>query len=86
MDDLRVELARLGLPPIRMRIGMHSCTAVIGNLGSADRFDYTAIGDGVNLAARLEGVNKLYGTGILLSARDRRARGRRGRLPCPWTA
>ena len=50
-----------------MRIGVHSCTAVIGNLGSTDRFDYTAIGDGVNLAARLEGVNKLYGTGILVS-------------------
>jgi adenylate cyclase len=64
---LREELARRGLPPIYMRIGVHSCSAVVGNLGSDDRFDYTAIGDGVNLAARLEGVNKLYRTGILAS-------------------
>jgi adenylate cyclase len=64
---LREALAAEGLPEIRMRIGVHSCAAVIGNLGSSDRFDYTAIGDGVNLAARLEGVNKLYGTGILVS-------------------
>jgi adenylate cyclase len=65
--QLREKLRSQGLPEIHMRIGVHSCTAVIGNLGSADRFDYTAIGDGVNLAARLEGVNKLYGTGILVS-------------------
>jgi adenylate cyclase len=65
--QLREKLRAQGLPEISMRIGVHSCTAVIGNLGSADRFDYTAIGDGVNLAARLEGVNKLYGTGILVS-------------------
>src|SRR5688572_23044256 len=65
--QLREKLKAQGLPEIRMRIGVHSCTAVVGNLGSADRFDYTAIGDGVNLAARLEGVNKLYGTGILVS-------------------
>jgi len=64
---LREQLKAQGLPEIRMRIGIHSCTAVVGNLGSEDRFDYTAIGDGVNLAARLEGVNKLYGTGILVS-------------------
>jgi adenylate cyclase len=57
MEELRAELARRGLPPIRMRVGIHSCTAVIGNLGSSDRFDYTAVGDGVNLAARLEGVD-----------------------------
>jgi adenylate cyclase len=67
MNDLRVELALEGLPEIRMRIGIHSCVAVLGNLGSTDRFDYTAIGDGVNLAARLEGVNKLYRTEILVS-------------------
>ena len=64
---LREKLRAQGLPEINMRIGVHSCTAVIGNLGSSDRFDYTAIGDGVNLAARLEGVNKLYRTGILVS-------------------
>ena len=67
MEALRGDLAREGLPEIRMRVGIHSCVAVIGNLGSDDRFDYTAIGDGVNLAARLEGVNKLYRTGILVS-------------------
>src|SRR5205085_7674889 len=67
MAELRKELVRQGLPEIRMRLGIHTCVAVIGNLGSSDRFDYTAIGDGVNLAARLEGVNKLYGTGILVS-------------------
>ena len=67
MARLRVDLGREGLPPVWMRVGVHSCNAIIGNLGSVDRFDYTAIGDGVNLAARMEGVNKLYGTGILLS-------------------
>ena len=73
MARLRVELGQQGLPPIWMRIGVHSCNAIIGNLGSSDRFDYTAIGDGVNLAARMEGVNKLYGTGILLSGETARA-------------
>jgi len=67
MEALRRELEADGLPPIRARIGIHSCIAVVGNLGSADRFDYTAIGDGVNLAARLEGVNKLYRTKVLAS-------------------
>jgi adenylate cyclase len=67
LERLRAEFKAEGLPEIRMRVGIHSCNAIIGNLGSAERFDYTAIGDGVNLAARLEGVNKLYGTGILLT-------------------
>ncbi len=64
----REDLRARGLPEIRMRVGIHTCQAVVGNLGGADRFNYTAIGDGVNLASRLEGVNKLYGTPILLSA------------------
>jgi len=71
LEVLRGEFRAEGLPEIRMRVGIHSCTAVIGNLGSSDRFDYTAVGDGVNLAARLEGVNKLYGTGILVSGETR---------------
>jgi adenylate cyclase len=50
-----------------MRVGIHTGPAIVGNLGAADRFDYTAIGDSVNLAARLEGVNKAYGTEILVS-------------------
>lgn len=68
MRKLREELAARNLPPLHMRVGIHSGPAILGNLGSVDRFDYTAIGDSVNLAARLEGVNKLYGTEILISA------------------
>jgi adenylate cyclase len=67
MAGLVRDLQSRGLPPIAMRIGMHSGRAVIGNVGSSSRFSYTAVGDAVNLAARLEGANKAFGTGILLS-------------------
>jgi len=67
MAVLRDGFASEGLPAIHMRIGIHSGSTVVGNLGSAKRFGYTAVGDDVNLAARLEGINKLYGTGIMVS-------------------
>ena len=51
---------------IVMRIGLNSGPAVVGNMGSSRRFDYTAMGDTINLAARLEGACKQYGIGILV--------------------
>lgn len=56
-----------GRPPFRIRIGLNSADVLVGNVGSSDRFSYTVMGDGVNVAARLEGMNKMFGTTICIS-------------------
>ena len=53
---------------LAMRIGVNRGECIVGNMGGDKRFDYTAVGDSVNLASRIEGVNKVYGTEILVSA------------------
>lgn len=56
-----------GLPEFRTRFGIHTGTAVVGNVGARERLQYTAMGDTVNVASRLEGMNKDYDTTILAS-------------------
>jgi adenylate cyclase len=66
-DRLNTQFEAEGLPPFGVRLGIHFGDAVVGNVGSAERMNYTALGNSVNLAARLEGLNKAYGTTILVS-------------------
>jgi len=66
MEELNVEFQSKGLPPIKIGIGINSGNAIIGNMGSEQRFDYTAIGDAVNVAARLESGTKDAGVDVLI--------------------
>jgi adenylate cyclase len=66
-EQLNKQFEAEGLPPFITRFGIHVAEAVVGNLGSSERMEYTALGTAVNLASRLEGLNKEYGTTILVS-------------------
>ena len=66
-EKLNAQFETEGLKSFFTRFGIHVGEAVVGNLGSTERMNYTALGDTVNLASRLEGLNKQFGTAILAS-------------------
>jgi adenylate cyclase len=67
LKELQVGWGARGFPPMDIGVGINSGEMSVGNMGSRDRFDYTIMGDNVNLASQLEGANKPYGTNIIIS-------------------
>ena len=66
LEAFNAEIVADGTPPFGMGLGINTSTVVVGNMGSDQRFDYTCLGDGVNLASRLEGQSKPYGVKIVI--------------------
>jgi class 3 adenylate cyclase len=67
MEKLNQVWSAEGRPNMRIRIGLNCANVLVGNVGSSERLSYTVMGDGVNVAARLEGINKTFGTTICIS-------------------
>jgi adenylate cyclase len=72
LDEFNSEITKEGVPPFGMGLGINTGTVVVGNMGSDQRFDYTCLGDSVNLASRLEGQSKSYGVRIILGQQTAR--------------
>ncbi len=66
-NEIRPRLAQLGAGNVHTRIGVNTGLANVGNYGSLQKLNYTVLGDSVNLASRLEGANKIYGSRILVA-------------------
>ena len=69
LDEFNKEIAKENIPAFGMGLGINTGDVVVGNMGSRQRFDYTCLGDSVNLASRLEGQSKNYGVRIVLGPR-----------------
>ena len=69
LDAFNLEIAKEGIPAFGMGLGINTGAVVVGNMGSDQRFDYTCLGDSVNLASRLEGQSKNYGVELVLGQR-----------------
>jgi class 3 adenylate cyclase len=73
LDALNIDRVRAGRPPINTRIGLATGEVIVGNFGYENRLNYTVMGDTVNLASRLEGLNKYVGTAALTNEATARA-------------
>ena len=73
LEEMQEQLVKISRKSVKQRIGLNTGYAVVGNMGSRMRFNYTMLGDSVNLAARLEGQNKSFGTYTMCSAETKNA-------------
>ena len=71
LPEFNREVTARGIDPIEFRVGIATGEAMIGNIGSKDHFNYTALGDTVNLASRLEATGKEYGVHTIISEKTR---------------